>query len=247
MIARRLLVAAWLPAALLTVWAAATAIKPSIYFPKLTDILVRFQENWLFDRFGRDVVPSLTTFAAGYLLALAAGIVLGLVLASLPTLERVVDPFLQFMRALPSIALVPIILVVVGLGIESKIIVVALGSLWPVLLNTVDGIRSMEPELKRTAISYKVPWRVYVSKVMLPAATPNIMAGARVALAIALVLTVGSELYAASRGVGHFILQAQQSFAIVDMWTGILLLGILGYACTSLFALVERKVLHWTR
>lgn len=244
---RKVIVGAWLPLVLITIWALATAATPSIYFPPLQQILVRFKENWLFSRFSEDVVPSLTIFAAGYVLAVVSGILLGLVLASLKTLERIVDPFLQFMRALPSIALVPIVLVFAGIGIESKIFVVALGAVWPILLNTVDGIRSMEPELKRTAKVYQVPRHVYVSQVMLPAASPNILAGARVSLAIAMVLMVGSELYAATSGVGHFILQSQQSFAIVDMWTGILLLGILGYLCTQIFTLIERKVLRWTR
>lgn len=242
---RKILIASWLPVLLLVLWGVVTAASQSIYFPPLTNIATRFQENWLFDRFIQDVVPSMTIFLGGYVLAVAIGIVLGLVLAFLPLLEKIVDPFLQFMRALPSIALVPVVLVFAGIGIESKIMVVAFGALWPVLLNTIDGITAMEPELKRTAKTFRVPWPIYVTKVMLPAAGPNIMAGARVSLAIALVLTVGSELYAATQGIGHFVLQSQQSFQLVDMWTGIILLGILGYVCTQIFSVIERKVVKW--
>lgn len=241
------IVGIWLPIVLVLGWGFYSAANPSIYFPALTNILTRFKENWIFDRFLQDVVPSLTIFVLGYVLAVVIGVMLGLVLASVPLLEKIVDPFLQFMRALPSIALIPIVLVFAGIGLESKIFVVALGAVWPVLLNTIDGIHATEPELKRTAKVYKVPGHVYLTKVMLPAASPNILAGARVSLAIAMVLMVGSELFAATRGVGHFILQSQQSFEIVDMWTGILLLGILGYLCTQIFSIVERKVLRWTR
>ena len=242
---RKGLIASWLPVLVLICWGIATAANPSIYFPPLTSIAKAFQANWLFARFAEDVIPSMTIFLSGYLIAVAVGVMLGLVLALLPLIERIVDPFLQFMRALPSIALVPVVLVFAGIGLEAKILVVALGALWPVLLNTVDGITSMEPELRRTARAYRVPWHVYVTKVMLPAAGPNIMAGARVSLAIALVLTVGSELYAATRGIGHFVLQSQQSFQLVDMWTGIILLGILGYVCTQIFSAIERKILKW--
>src|SRR4051794_12073215 len=129
----------WLPVLLLVLWAAAIAIKPSPFFPSLDRIARAFQENWLFDRFASDVVPSMISFFVGYGSAVVLGLFVGLVLSFVPLLEKIVDPLIQFMRALPSIALIPLILVIAGIGLESKITVIVLGSIWPVLLNTIDG------------------------------------------------------------------------------------------------------------
>lgn len=239
--------ALWMPVLLVACWWIASIAIPSPYFPPLPRIAERFQQLWLFDKIGTDLLPSLTIFGLGYLTALIVGVGLGVLLALVPFLEKVVDPFLQFMRSLPGIALIPVFIVVLGIGVESKVAVVALGALWPILLNTIDGIRSTEPELVRTAQVYRFTHINYITKVVLSSAAPSIMAGARTSLAIALVLTVGAELYAATRGVGHFVLQAQQSFMIVDMWTGIIVLGIVGYLLTALFTIIERRFIFWVR
>lgn len=241
------LMAVWMPIAMVVAWWVFSVSVPSPYFPPLPRILERLQELWLFAKVPTDLVPSLTIFALGYLTALVIGISLGVLLAAVPYLEQVVDPFLQFMRALPGIALIPVFIVVLGIGMESKVAVVALGALWPILLNTIDGIRSTEPELVRTAKVYRFSKVTYVTRVMLSSAAPSIMAGARTSLAIALVLTVGAELYAATQGVGFFVLQSQQSFMIVDMWTGIIVLGVVGYLLTGLFTILERRFIFWVR
>lgn len=244
---RHALTILWVPAVLLIGWGLATRAGTSTYFPPLTQVLQRFKDNWMFSRFGDDVVPTLKIFLAGYLIAVVLGIVIGTALGCSPWLARVVDPFAQFLRALPAIALVPLVLIFAGTGLEGKVVLVVSGSVWPVLLNTMDGIRSLEPELRRTARVYLLPRRIYLFSVLLPGAAVNIVAGSRIALAIAMVLTIGSEMFAATSGVGYFVLQAQQSFMITDMWSGIVLLGILGYVFTQIFAVIERRLLRWNR
>lgn len=242
---RKAVVVLWLPVVLIAAWDFGSRSSTSMYFPSLSRILQRFHDNWIFARFGEDVVPTLEIFALGYLAAVILGIAVGTLLGYNPWLARVVDPFAQFLRALPAVALIPLVLILAGTGIEGKIILVVTGAIWPVLLNTVDGIRAMEPELRRTAGAYLLPRRVYLFSVVLPAAAVNIIAGARIGLAIAMVLTIGSEMFAATEGIGYFVLQAQQSFMITDMWSGIILLGILGYLLTQIFTIVERKILRW--
>jgi len=236
----------WLPVGILVAWTIAATVNPTPFFPQPFTIAVRFQEIWLFDRFASDVVPSLITVGGGYLIALVVGVIVGIALGLLRTVEWVADPVLQFMRSLPALAIIPLVLVIGGIGVESKLFLVALGCFWPILLNTIDGVRSIDPEVRRMATVYRLPFPVRMFRVIIPGALPQIMAGARVSLAIAFVLMVGSELYAASRGIGFFVLQSQQSFAIVNMWTGIVLLGILGYIFSAVFSVVEGKVIHWT-
>lgn len=244
---RWLAVRLWLPALIVGLWATFVAVRRSPFFPSPLVIAEHFQQNWLFARFASDVVPSLITVFGGYLIALALGILVGVALGLLPRVEWVVDPVVQFMRSLPALAIIPLVLVIGGIGVESKLILVALGAFWPILLNTIDGVRSIDPEVIRMAAVYRLPLRERLVRIMIPGALPQVMAGARVSLAIAFVLMVGSELYAASRGIGFFVLQSQQSFAIADMWSGIILLGVLGYIFSAVFTAIERKVVHWTR
>jgi ABC-type nitrate/sulfonate/bicarbonate transport system permease component len=114
-------------------------------------------------------------------------------------------------------------------------------------LNTIDGVAGVEPTLRETAEVYGIGWRDRVLRIILPAAAPQIFAGMRTSLSLALILMVISEMVASTNGIGYFVLQSQRSFAIAEMWSGILLLGILGYVLNALFVVVERRVLRWHR
>jgi ABC-type nitrate/sulfonate/bicarbonate transport system permease component len=136
---------------------------------------------------------------------------------------------------------------VFGIGPSMKVFVIAVGCVWPILLNTVDGVRGLDPALLETARVYGVRRRDRLWAIVLPAASPRIFAGLRSALSLALILMVISEMEASTNGIGFAILQAQRSFAIPEMWSGILLLGLVGYAVNGAFALVERRALRWHR
>jgi ABC-type nitrate/sulfonate/bicarbonate transport system permease component len=119
--------------------------------------------------------------------------------------------------------------------------------LWPVLLNTIDGVTGIDPTLRDTARVYGVKGPGLLRRIVLPAASPQIFAGMRTSLSLALILMVISEMVASTNGIGFFVLQSQRSFAIPEMWSGILLLGLLGYLLNVVFVLVERRVLAWHR
>lgn len=244
---KTLVVRLWLPVVLIVLWVILVQVRQSPFFPSPLVIAEHFRDNWLFARFASDVVPSLVTVVGGYGIAVVLGVTIGITLGLLPKLDWVIDPAAQFMRSLPALAIIPLVLVIGGIGLGSKLFLVALGTFWPILLNTIDGVRSIEPELRRMSAVYRVPLGVRLFRIVVPGAAPQIMAGMRVSLAIAFVLVVGSELYASSSGIGFFILQSQQSFAIADMWSGIVLLGILGYVFSAALGAVERKVLYWNR
>jgi ABC-type nitrate/sulfonate/bicarbonate transport system permease component len=230
------------PLALLGVWALWSAGSDTFYYPPLTDILGTFNETWVFERVGSDVVPSLLRLTAGYLLAVAVAVLVGIPLGLNPTARRAAAPIVEFLRAIPPPALLPLAIVVIGVGNSMKVLIIAFVCLWPVLLNTIDGIRGIDPTLNETARVYGLPRRV-----TLPAAAPQIFAGMRTSLSLAVIMMVISEMVASTNGIGFFVLQSQRSFAIPEMWSGILLLGILGYALNLLFTLIERWVLAWHR
>jgi ABC-type nitrate/sulfonate/bicarbonate transport system permease component len=235
------------PLLLLVLWGLLSANSDTYYFPPLTDILQTFMDTWVFERVRSDVLPSLTRLALGYgiacVVAVAAGVALGL---SRP-LRRATDPIVQFLRAIPPPALLPFGILVLGVGNAMKVFIIAFVCLWPVLLNTIDGVAGVDPTLRETARVYDIGPVDRVLRVTLPAAAPQIFAGMRTALSLALILMVISEMVASTNGIGYFVLQAQRSFAIPEMWSGILLLGILGYVLNALFLLVERRVLRWHR
>jgi ABC-type nitrate/sulfonate/bicarbonate transport system permease component len=235
------------PLLLLVLWGLLSADSDTYYFPPLTDILQTFMDTWVFERVGSDVVPSLTRLALGYGIACVVAIVAGLALGLSRPLRRATDPIVQFLRAIPPPALLPFGILVLGVGNSMKIFIIAFVCLWPVLLNTIDGVAGVDPTLRETARVYEIGPVDRALRVTLPSAAPQIFAGMRTALSLALILMVISEMVASTNGIGYFVLQAQRSFAIPDMWSGILLLGILGYVLNAVFVLVERRVLRWHR
>jgi ABC-type nitrate/sulfonate/bicarbonate transport system permease component len=235
------------PLALLALWGLLSAGSDTYYFPPLTDILQTFMDTWVFERVGSDVVPSLTRLALGYGIACVVAVTAGLALGLSRPLRRATDPIVQFLRAIPPPALLPFAVVVLGVGNTGKVFLIAFVCLWPVLLNTIDGVTGIDPTLRETARVYDISPRRRLLQVTLPAAAPQIFAGARTALSLALILMVISEMVASTNGIGYFVLQSQRSFAIPEMWSGILLLGILGYVLNAVFLLVERRVLRWHR
>jgi ABC-type nitrate/sulfonate/bicarbonate transport system permease component len=230
------------PLALVGLWAAWSAGSDTFYYPPLTDILETFNETWVFERVGSDVVPSLLRLTAGYAIAVVVAVAVGIPLGLNATARRAAAPIVEFLRAIPPPALLPLAIVVVGVGNSMKVLIIAFVCVWPILLNTIDGIRGIDPTLNETARVYGVPRRA-----TLPAAGPQIFAGMRTSLSLAVIMMVISEMVASTNGIGFFVLQSQRSFAIPEMWSGILLLGILGYALNLLFTAVERRVLAWHR
>jgi ABC-type nitrate/sulfonate/bicarbonate transport system permease component len=238
----------WLPLVLVATWWFVSAGSTSVYFPPLSSIFASFARDWLNPaQLDRNLLPSLQLIGAGYALAVVSGIVCGVLLGLVDTLEQATRPLLEVLRAIPGVALLPIFIVLFGIDAQMKVLLIAFGSFWPVLLNTVDGVRGVEPLLRDVSRVFRVgPWR-RLAQIILPGASPQIFAGARTALAISLIIMVVAETVGGNGGIGYFLLNAQRSFAISSMWGAILALGILGYLLNILFRIVERSVLRWHR
>jgi ABC-type nitrate/sulfonate/bicarbonate transport system permease component len=235
------------PLLALVLWGLLSANSDTYYFPPLTDILETFADTWLFERVGSDVVPSLVRMGLGYAIAVALGIGAGLLLGVSRRVRVAAAPIVEFLRAIPPPALLPFAILVIGVGNSMKVFIIAFVCLWPILLNTIDGVRGIDPTLDDTTRVYGITTGDRVWRVMLPAAAPQIFAGMRTSLSLALILMVISEMVASTNGIGYFVLQSQRTFAIPEMWSGILLLGILGYVLNGGFMLIERRLLRWHR
>jgi ABC-type nitrate/sulfonate/bicarbonate transport system permease component len=242
---RRLVLVLALPAVLFAIWWVASADSQSFYAPPLKRILSTFPHVWTGERIRTDVVPSLLRLTAGYTLAALVGVGLGVIIGLNRQVRAVLEPVLEFFRAIPSPVLVPIIMLFAGIGNTMKVVVIVSGCVWPILLNTVEGARAVDEVLSDTCHSYGITGVARLRHLVLRSASPQIFTGLRQALSIGIILMVISEMFAASNGLGFAVVQFQRSFAIPEMWTGILLLGLLGFALSVLFRLVENRLLAW--
>ena len=234
-----------LPAVLVAAWWFASAGSTDFYRPALSTILRAFGDTWTWSRIETDVLPSLARLAVGYALALVVGVALGVLIGGNRAVRAVLEPVLEFLRAVPPPVLVPAFILLSGIGDRTKVLVIAFGCVWPILLNTVEGVRGRDAVLADTCRTYGIRGGLRVRHLVLRSASPQIVTGARQALPIAIILSVISEMMAANNGLGYSVLQFQRGFQIPEMWSGVLLLGLIGVLLAVLFRLVERRVLGW--
>jgi ABC-type nitrate/sulfonate/bicarbonate transport system permease component len=242
---RRLLLAVGLPVVLVALWWFASAGSTDFYFPPLRKIVTVFPETWFGPRLVDDVLPSMARLAIGYAAALVVGVGLGALIGVHRWLRALLEPLLEFLRAVPPPVLVPILILMAGIGDVMKVLVILSGCLWPILLNTVEGVRAVDEVLTDTCRSYRIRGRLRLWHLVLRSASPQIVAGARQALSVGIILMVISEMFAASSGIGFTVIQFKDGFRIPQMWSGVLLLGLLGVLVAWAFRLVERRVLGW--
>ena len=234
-----------LPLALVALWWVASDRSTSYYLPPLRVVLDTFPGTWFTGRLTHDVVPSLIRLAVGYATATVLGISIGVVLGSSRSLRAAAEPVLEFFRAIPPPVMVPILILLTGIGNVMKVLVIIFGVFWPILLNTVEGVRGVDEVLSDTARCYRVVGWSRLKNLVLPSAGPQIVTGMYQALSIAIILMVISEMVAASNGLGFTIVQFQRSFAIPEMWGGIILLGALGFGLAMVFQVVQGRALRW--
>jgi ABC-type nitrate/sulfonate/bicarbonate transport system permease component len=239
---------------LLVVWEVATRLAGDVFFPPPSQIAVAGWQLWFSGPASRlflggavfdHVFPSLIRVIGGWLLAALIGVALGTALGRSRHGMDYLGPIFAFFRAIPPPMLVPVFMVLFHIGPGMQFATIIFGSLWPVLLNTVDGVRSVDKVKYETARSFRTPNRYWIGMVVLPAAMPKIFAGLRLSLAVSLILMVVSELVGAYEGIGYALLNAQRTYDFGVMWAWIVLLGVLGYGFNALLLTAERRVLAW--
>jgi ABC-type nitrate/sulfonate/bicarbonate transport system permease component len=241
----RVVLIAALPAVLVAIWWYLSADSTHFLFRPLPDILVAFRETWVGPRLVDDVAPSLSRLASGYALSLVLGVGLGVLIGSSRALRALLEPVLEFLRAIPPPALIPLIGLFAGIGDTRRVLIIVAGCVWPVLLNTVEGVRAVDEVLADTCRAYRIRGWGRLYQLVLRSASPQIMTGARQALAIGIILMVISELQRTDSGIGYSIEQFRTSFRYAEMWSGVILLGLLGVALSLLFRLADLWVLRW--
>jgi ABC-type nitrate/sulfonate/bicarbonate transport system permease component len=191
------------------------------------------------------LLGTLQHMALGWLLASIAGIVLGALIGSSRAMRAYVAPMLEFLRPLPASAIIPVAIALFGLTQGMALFVIAFGSIWPLLLATIHGFAAVEPRLYEVARALHMSRLAVIFKIGLPSASPDILAGMRLSLTVALILSVVCEMLAGLDGLGHWVLLSARSFRSADLFAGVILLGAIGYVTAQGMSLAERRFLRW--
>jgi ABC-type nitrate/sulfonate/bicarbonate transport system permease component len=232
-------------AAAVGIWEVVARSEESFLVPTASAVAERAWHVWPTPEFLSNVEASLGRFAAGYAIGAAVGVAVGVSMGSSRRARQALEPLVELLRATPAIALVPALIVILGVGDRMRIAVIAFGVVFPVLVNSMDGVRAASPELQETASLLGVGRAERILRVDLPAALPSIFAGLRVAVSIGLVMVVVSEFVGGGDGLGHYLIVEQSQFNIPELYAGILFLGLLGFVLNGVFVLVERRALFW--
>lgn len=234
-------------AGLLIVWeliAQAELVNPLIV-PPLSRIFRIFFELVANGQIPMQILASMKRAAAGYFLAAAVFVPLGIVLGLSRKLYRLAEVVIEMLRPVPPPVVIPVAMLFFGLEDEMKIFVICFSCAWPILLNTIDGVRNVDWVLLNTAKTFGLSQGKIIWQIILPACSPQIITGLRVSLPIMLILVVISEMVGSTDGIGYFVLDSQRRFKVAQMYAGMLALAMLGYALNQLFNLLVRLLLPW--
>jgi ABC-type nitrate/sulfonate/bicarbonate transport system permease component len=229
----------------LALWEIAGRATSKAFMVPLSETLIRLWQLIVGEQFLLRLFESAELFLAGFLLALAIGAPLGLLFARVRVLRIGVEPYLMILYATPMVALIPFILSMMGFGFGPKLLVVFLFSVFPVLYNTVEGARSIKPELIEVAKSYRSSEWALWREVMLPYTLPYMMTGVRQAIGRALVGMIAAEFFLSATGLGQVIMGASQDFDTGGVFASILVIGLIGIALTRLGLKIEQRFAHW--
>jgi NitT/TauT family transport system permease protein len=195
--------------------------------------------------FIRQFLSSAELFVTGFMLALMVGMPLGMLLARVPILRVGLEPYIMILYATPMVALIPFILSMMGFGFAPKVLVVFLFSVFPVIYNTVEGARSIKPEMIEVAHSFRsTEWALW-RDVMVPYTLPYAMTGVRQAIGRALVGMIAAEFFLSSTGLGQLIMTASQNFDTAGVFASVLVIALIGVALMRLGLMIERHFARW--
>ena len=229
----------------ITLWEIAGRSTSAAFMVPFSETVVRLWQLVKGGEFLTQLLDSGKLFLSGFVLALVVGMPVGMLLARIRTLRIGVEPYIMILYATPMVALIPFILSMMGFGFAPKLLVVFLFAVFPVLYNTVEGARSIKPELIEVAKSFRSSEWALWREVMLPYTLPYTMTGVRQAIGRALVGMIAAEFFLSATGLGQLIMSASQNFDTGGVFASILIIGLLGIGLTRLGLVIEQHFARW--
>ncbi|MGZ8425152.1 MAG: ABC transporter permease [Candidatus Binatia bacterium] len=234
-------------ALLLVVWELGARATPKLelYFPPVSRILGALGQALGAGSITQHALVTLARFAEGFLLAAVLAVLSGVVLGYFRFLNSLLATLIELLRPMPSVAIIPVAILLLGIGDGMIVSVTVYASLWPILINTIDGVRNIDATLIDTGRTFGLSrWRI-LWQIILPGASPYIATGLRIGLSIALILVTTAEMIAGSKGLGFFILDEERAMNSANMYAGIVVVALLGYALNRLFLMIESRAMKW--
>jgi NitT/TauT family transport system permease protein len=225
------------------IWSAGK-ISP-LFFTGPTVVVARFWEEWTRGHLKQDLAYSGTNFVIGVGLAIASGVVLGVIIGWYRRLAMVFEPFVNALYATPRVALIPLILIWFGIGMWSKVFIVFINAFFPVLINTIGGIRATDADLLRAARAFCASdWQIFKT-VAIPGAVPFILTGVRQSVALGLIGVVVGEMFGGSQGIGYMVNYGGQTFQTDTVFMGVVIIALSGIVLTWLAERLEKRFSRW--
>lgn len=233
-----LVVAAWQ-------WAWSAGKISPLFFTGPSQILKRAVEDWTDGRLRQDIAYSGTNFVIGVGAAIASGVVAGVVIGWYRRLAMVFEPFLTTLYSTPRVALIPLVLIWFGIGMWSKVFIVFINAFFPVLINTIGGVKATDRDLLRAARAYCASdWQIFTTLVI-PGAVPFILTGVRQAVALGLIGVVVGEMFGGSEGIGYMVNYGGQTFQTDAVFLGVVIIATAGIVLSWLTGRLEQHFSRW--
>lgn len=220
---------------------------PPIYLPRASTVVGRMVELLQDPKFLSHVVATLHAWAVGLALATLISVPIGILIGTSELAYKMTSPLIEFMRPIPSVALIPLGILLWGQGFSMKVILVAYAATWPILFNTLYGVHDVDPIAVQTARCFGLKQAAILRRISLPSAAPFIFTGIRISAAIALIVVIGAELLAsADSGIGSYILFVSSNGGQMDsVLAGAAIAGIIGALINSALGLIDRRLFGW--
>jgi ABC-type nitrate/sulfonate/bicarbonate transport system permease component len=234
---------------LLLLWEVGARPAPGlqVYLPPISAVMSALAQLLVTGSVIQHLLVTLERFLAGYLIAAAIGVTSGIALGYFRFLHSLLGMVIEFLRPMPSVAIIPVAILMLGISDSMIVAVTAYASVWSILINTIDGVRHIETMLIDTGRTFGLGRRRILWQIVLPAASPYIITGLRIALSIALILVTTAEMVAGSQGLGFFILDEERLMHSSNMYAGIVIVAAVGYLLNRLFLAMEARLMKWRR
>lgn len=242
---------AWAGAAGVVLFLVALQVLPTTgvvdreHTPPLTEVVAALVKRVATPAFWEALLNTLVTWGIGLGISVAIAVVLGLLIGGIPVLREFSASTIEFLRPIPSVALIPLAVLLYGTGRDATLLLVIYAAVWQMLIQVIYGVQDVDPVARDTAHSYRFPKRFTLTNVILPTVLPYAVTGFRLSASVALILTITGELIIGTPGLGKLIAIAQESGAVASMYALVLVTGFLGLAVNGIVRVLERRALHW--
>lgn len=244
---RKVIISLAVPVTIIILWSFLTFLNfvPSYILPTPYDVLTSFFELLVSGELFIDMVSTIIRITVGFLIAAAVAIPIGIGIGWSKEIEALLNSVIQILRPIPPLAWIPFALLWFGLGLQSEVFIIFIGAFFPILLNTIDGVKGVEKVFIEAAYTLGASERQLLSNVVLPASLPGIFTGLRIGIGIGFMSSIAAEMIAAKSGLGYLIMKAMRLIDTGDVIVGMLTIGVIGFVINLLFKKAEDRYILW--